>query len=161
MAAKTTKSVRKKTKKPLIVKLSPNYHDIPLMAKTVVDSGADAISLINTITGMAIDAEKKRPILANVVGGLSGPAIKPVALRMVWQAYNAVKKDKIPIIGMGGIMSVTDVVEFLLAGSTAIQIGTGNFVRPNIAVEIIEGLGKYLQEHNISDIGRLTGGLIL
>ena len=158
LAEKVTKAARKKTKKTLIVKLSPNYHNIPEMARAVADAGADAISLINTITGMAIDARARRPILANITGGLSGPAIKPVALRMVWEAANAVK---VPVIGIGGIRNVTDVVEFLLAGASAVQIGTANFVNPNIASEIVDDLEKYLVQNKISGMDELVGGLIV
>lgn len=145
LAHKVVSAVRKAARKTLIVKLSPNFHDIPLMAKNVAGAGADAISLINTITGMAIDIKTKRPILANVTGGLSGPAIKPIALRMVWEAYNAVGKGKkgVPIIGIGGILNATDAIEFMLAGAKAVQIGTANFIKPSTALDIIEGLEKY------------------
>ncbi len=160
LAAKVTSSVKKKIKKPLIVKLSPNYHDMPLMAKHVVDAGADALSIMNTITGMAIDAEKRRPVLANVFGGLSGPAIKPIALRMVCQVYMASKKQR-PIVGIGGIMNITDVVEFLLAGSSAVQIGTANFINPTIAADLVDQLEQYMIDHDIADIKELTGGLIV
>ncbi|MBI2975099.1 MAG: dihydroorotate dehydrogenase [Deltaproteobacteria bacterium] len=155
-AAGLVKSIRKVFKKTLIVKLSPNYHNIPLIAKSVADAGADAISLINTITAMAIDAETRRPILSAVTGGLSGPAIKPIALRMVWEASKAVK---IPVIGIGGIMNITDVVEFLLAGASAVQIGTGNFLKPSIAFDLVKELEEYLQAHDISDVKELIGGL--
>lgn len=159
LAAKVVKAVRKAVKKTLIVKLSPNYHDIPLMAKTVADAGADALSLINTITGMAIDVKTRRPVLANITGGLSGPAIKPVALRMVWEAYNACGKGKngIPIIGIGGIMNINDVIEFLLAGATAVQIGTGNFIKPDIGHLLINQLEDYLTGNRIGSISDLTG----
>ena len=158
LAAEVTSAVKKVMKKPLIVKLSPNYHDMPFMAKSVADAGADILSIMNTITGMAIDAEKRRPVLANITGGLSGPAIKPIALRMVWQASNAVK---IPIIGIGGIMNVTDVIEFLLAGATAVQVGTANFIKPKIAFELVKDLEKYLASHHITDISSLIGSLTL
>lgn len=158
LAGRLTKAVKKAVKKPLIVKLSPNCYDIVSVAKEVVDKGADALSLINTITGMAINAETRRPVLANITGGLSGPAIKPIALRMVWQTAKAL--PKVPIIGIGGIMNVTDVVEFLLAGATAVEIGTANFVRPNVASELIDQLEKYLACRKLSDVGQLIAGLI-
>ncbi len=169
LAAKVTKAVRKKTDKTVIVKLSPNYHNIPEMARAVEKAGADALSCINTITGMAIDIKTKKPVLANIVGGLSGPAIKPVALRMVWEAANALKgpviasgakqssaKSRIPIIGCGGIMNINDVIEFLLAGATAIQVGTANFIKPTIANELIGQLEQYLGNKDVSE---LIGGL--
>lgn len=151
-------SVRKATGLPLIVKLSPNVTDIKIMAKAAEDAGADAISLINTITGIAVDIKTRKPKLANVTGGLSGPAIKPIALRMVWEAYKTVE---IPIIGMGGIMNATDAIEFLLAGATAVAVGTANFVTPTATIDIIEGLEAYMKENNINSAGELTGGLIL
>lgn len=158
LAADVVRSVRNVVKKTLIVKLSPNYHDIPSMARSVADAGADSVSLINTITGMAINAATRKPLLANVTGGLSGPAIKPIALRMVWQAFKELK-DKVPIIGLGGIMNVTDVVEFLLAGSQAVQVGTANFVNPSIAVDLVTQLEKYLTGQKLSDVQSLVGGL--
>lgn len=153
-----TRAVKDKCKKPLIVKLTPNTADITATAKAAEQGGADALSLINTITGMAVDINSRRPILANVTGGLSGPAIKPVALRMVWQAYNSVK---IPIIGMGGIMNSNDVIEFMLSGATAVQVGTANIINPYAMVEIIDGLSKYAEDNNIKDISSLTGALIV
>jgi dihydroorotate dehydrogenase (NAD+) catalytic subunit len=149
-------AVRKKVKLPLIVKLSPNVTDIGLMAKVAEDCGADAVSLINTITAMAVDIRKRKPVLANITGGLSGPAIKPVALRMVWEACKAVK---IPVIGIGGIMNASDALEFLIAGARAVQIGTANFVNPSASVDIIEGLERFMSEEGVLDINKLIGSL--
>ncbi len=148
--------VRESTLKPVIVKLSPNVTDVVIMAQSCVDAGADALSLINTLTGMAIDLHKRRPILANITGGLSGPAIKPVALRMVWQVAKAVQ---VPIIGIGGIMTAIDALEFILAGATAIQVGTANFLDPSAAQTIAQGMESYLIENSISDIHELIGAL--
>jgi len=156
MAAQVTRTVRENTTLPLIVKLSPNVTDIVSIAKSVQDAGADAVSLINTVTGMAVDVKKRRPKLANVIGGLSGPAIKPIALRMVWQVARAVH---IPVIGIGGIMNTSDALEFLIAGATAIQIGTANFVDPKTSIRIVDGLSDYLAENNISDINEIIGSL--
>jgi dihydroorotate dehydrogenase (NAD+) catalytic subunit len=153
-----TKAVKRRSKKPLTVKLSPNAADIAANAKAAEEGGADAISLINTVTGMAVDAETKRPILKNITGGLSGPAIKPIALRMVWQAYNAVK---IPIIGMGGIMNATDAVEFMLCGASAVQVGTANFINPTSAANIVEGLKKYVEKNRLNSISEIKGKLIV
>ncbi len=147
-------AVRKVTRLPLIVKLSPNVTDISLMARVAEDAGADAVSLINTITGMAIDIRTRRPKLANITGGLSGPAIKPVAVRMVYEVYKAVK---IPVIGMGGIMTPDDAVEFMVAGASAVAVGTANFVRPQITSEILDGIMRYMEEQGLEDIGSLTG----
>jgi dihydroorotate dehydrogenase (NAD+) catalytic subunit len=155
-ASEVVKLVRKGTGKPLIVKLSPNVTDVVVMAQACVDAGADALSLINTLTGMAIDLQKRKPILANITGGLSGPAIKPVALRMVWQVAKAVK---IPIIGIGGIMSGTDALEFILAGATAIQVGTANFLDPSAAQTIAQDMEQWLVENCVSDIRELIGAL--
>lgn len=155
-AIAVTKAVREVYKKTLIVKLSPNVTDIAEIAKAVEGSGADGVSLINTLLGMAIDAEKRKPILSTITGGLSGPAVKPVALRMVWQTYKAVK---IPIIGLGGIMTATDAIEFILAGASAIQIGTANFIDPAIAPKVILGIEDYMERHNIADLSSLVGGL--
>jgi dihydroorotate dehydrogenase (NAD+) catalytic subunit len=127
------------------------------MAKAVVDGGADIISLINTLLGMAIDAEKRKPILSTMTGGLSGPAVKPVALRMVWQVSKAVK---VPIIGMGGIMNATDAIEFLLAGASAVQVGTANFIDPNVTMKIVDGIEAYCRLHKISAARELIGGLV-
>ena len=155
-AIAVTKAVREVYKKTLVVKLSPNVTDIAEMAKAVEGAGADGVSLINTLLGMAIDAEKRRPILSTVTGGLSGPAVKPVALRMVWQTYKAVK---IPIIGLGGIMNATDAIEFMLAGATAIQIGTANFIDPAIGPKVVYGIEDYMERHGISDVTSLIGAL--
>ena len=148
--------VRKATGLPLIVKLSPNVTDIGCMAKTAEDAGADALSVMNTITGMVVDIRSRRPVLANNTGGLSGPAIRPIAVRMVWEACKAVK---IPVIGMGGIMDFRDALEFLIAGARAVAVGTANFVNPLAAVEIIEGMEKFLAEEGVSDIKGIIGSL--
>ena len=140
----------------LIVKLSPNVTDITQIARAVEDAGADSVSLINTLLGMAIDAEKRRPMLSTVTGGLSGPAVKPVALRMVWQTARAVK---IPVIGIGGICSAADAVEFLLAGASAVQIGTANFIDPSISGKIIDGIAQYLERHGFSSVQEIIGAL--
>jgi dihydroorotate dehydrogenase (NAD+) catalytic subunit len=147
-------AVRKKTSLPLIVKLSPNVTDISVMARAAVEAGADALSLINTITGMAIDITSRRPKLANVTGGLSGPAIKPVAVRMVYEVFRAVK---VPLIGMGGIMNADDAIEFLIAGASAIAVGTANFVDPRATIGIIDGIIDYMEREGIEDISSLTG----
>ncbi|MRR55272.1 MAG: dihydroorotate dehydrogenase [Deltaproteobacteria bacterium] len=149
-------AVRSATLKPLIIKLSPNVTDIVEMALACEEAEADALSLINTITGMSIDVKSRRPSLANVTGGLSGPAIKPVALRMVWQVSRAVS---LPIIGIGGITTATDVVEFLLAGATAVQVGTANFMSPSASQRIAEDLDGYLCENGINDVKELIGAL--
>jgi len=158
MAEAVTRAVCEESHLPVIVKLSPNVSDISIIARAVEAGGAQAVSLINTLLGMAIDIKTRRPRLANVVGGLSGPAIKPVALRMVWQAARAVK---IPVIGIGGISSAEDALEFILAGATAIEVGTANFVNPKAAEEIAVGLARYLSEQKIAGISELIGGLIL
>lgn len=155
-AADVVKAVRKVYNKTLIVKLSPNVTDITEIAKAAEGEGADSLSLINTLLGMAIDINRRKPVLSTVTGGLSGPCVKPVALRMVWQTYNAVK---IPIIGMGGIASWQDAVEFILAGSSAIQIGTYNFIDPTISEKVVDGIQGYLDQHNISHIKELIGAL--
>lgn len=155
-AASVVAACRAATKKTLIVKLSPNVTDIVEMAQACEGSGADALSVINTLTGMAIDLERRRPVLANVTGGLSGPAIKPIALRMVWQVARAVK---VPVIGIGGIMSATDALEFILAGATAVQVGTASFVNPGAAQEIAEGIEQWLAARGIADITSLIGAL--
>lgn len=157
-AAEVTKAVRKVWDKTLIVKLSPNVTDITEIAKAVEGEGADSVSLINTLLGMAIDINKKCPVLSTITGGLSGPCVKPIALRMVWQTYNAVK---IPIIGMGGISSWQDAIEFILAGSSAIQIGTHNFIDPAISVKVIDGISEYLDRNNIASVSELLGALKL
>jgi dihydroorotate dehydrogenase (NAD+) catalytic subunit len=156
MAFQVTKTVREMTRLPVIVKLSPNVTDIATMARSVEDAGADAVSLINTVTGMAVDVEKRRPKLANILGGLSGPAIKPIALRMVWNTVQAVG---IPVIGIGGIMNTTDAMEFLIVGARAIQVGTANFVNPKAAVKIVDGLSAYLSQNNLSHIEQIIGTL--
>ncbi len=156
MSTEVTRAVRDVYKKILMVKLSPNVTSIGEMAKAVVDGGADAITLINTLLGMAIDAEKRRPILSTITGGLSGPAIKPVALRMVWQAHKAVN---VPVIGLGGIMNATDAIEFMLAGASAIQVGTANFIDPTISVKIVDGIEAYMLKHNITKATDLIGAL--
>lgn len=156
LAAEVTRAVRKAFTRTLIVKLSPQASDIPAMARAIADAGADALSLINSIPAMAIDATTRRPVLANVTGGLSGPAIKPIALKMVYDASRAVK---LPIIGMGGIMTATDAVEFMLAGATAIQVGTANFVAPGAAVEIVDGLALYCRERGLASLREIVGAL--
>ena len=155
-AAQVVSAVRKVYDKTLIVKLSPNVTDITEIARAVESSGADSVSLINTMLGMAIDAEKRKPILSTVTGGMSGPAVKPVALRMVWQTAKAVK---IPVIGLGGICSATDAIEFLLAGASAIQIGTANFIDPSISEKVIDGIADYLQRHNFNSVQEIIGAL--
>lgn len=152
-----TAAVRKVCKKPLIVKLSPNVTDITKMAKAAEDSGADCVSLINTILGMAIDINSRRPILGNIMGGLSGPAVKPVAVRMVYQVSKAVK---IPVIGMGGISNAEDAVEFLLAGASAVMIGTAGFVNPYVWVETAEGIKQYMEKHGFEKVSDITGALL-
>ena len=155
-AREVTREVRSVYSKKLIVKLSPNVTNICDFARAVEKEGADAVSLINTLLGMAIDVEKMSPSLSTVTGGLSGPAIKPVALRMVWQVANAVK---IPVIGMGGIMSATDALEFILAGASAIQVGTASFIDPQASIKILDGIEKYLIEKGFSDIKEIIGYL--
>ena len=152
--ANITKEIVKKAKQPVIMKLSPNVADIALMAKVCEDSGADAVSMINTITGMKIDVNKRKFVLANRTGGLSGPAIKPVAVRMVYQAAQAVK---IPIIGMGGITSAEDALEFIMAGASAVAVGAANFTDPLTTVKVIEGIREYMEKNNVSDIKELIG----
>lgn len=156
LAAEVVRAVRAAFPRTVIVKLSPQCSDIPAMAKALVAAGADALSLINTIPAMAIDAKARRPVLANVTGGLSGPAIKPVALRMVYEAARAVD---VPIIGIGGIMTATDAVEFLLAGASAVQVGTANFVRPMAAMEIIEGIADFCRGQGIAKVRDAVGAL--
>lgn len=158
MAFEVVKAVREKTGLPLIAKLSPNVTDIQAIARSVEEAGADAVSLINTIIGMAVDVATRRPKLANITGGLSGPAIKPVALRMVWEAARAVR---VPVIGIGGIMDAMDALEFLIAGASAVQVGTANLVNPRATVEIVEGIRSYLAENNIPDISDIIGSLTI
>ena len=155
-ASSIVKACRAATKKPLIVKLSPNVTDIVAMAKACVDAGADALSLINTLIGMAVDLNKRRPVLANVTGGLSGPAVKPVALRMVWLVAKAVK---VPVIGIGGIMNATDALEFILAGATAVQVGTASFINPSAAQTIAEDMEAWMRAQGENDIRNLIGAL--
>jgi dihydroorotate dehydrogenase (NAD+) catalytic subunit len=156
MATEVTAEVRKVYKKVLMVKLSPNVTSITDLAKAVVDGGADVITLINTLLGMAIDVERRRPVLSTITGGLSGPAIKPVALRMVWQVHKAVN---VPIIGLGGIMNATDTIEFMLAGASAVQVGTANFIDPAVSVKIVDGITTYLERHKIKSVTDLVGAL--
>lgn len=155
-ACKVVKAVRSNTGKPVMVKLTPNVTDITLIARSVEDAGADSISLINTITGMVIDIETRRPKLANITGGLSGPAIKPIALRMVWQV---VQKVNIPVIGVGGIMTAEDALEFLIAGAVAVQVGTANLINPHATIDIIEGIEAFLIKRNIPRITDIIGTL--
>lgn len=150
------KDVRKATTLPLIVKLSPNVSDITGIARAAEEAGADALSLINTLIGMAIDVQTRHPLLGNITGGLSGPAIKPIALRMVWQVHN---KVSLPIIGMGGIMNATDALEFILAGATAVAVGTANFVDPRASLDVLDGIAAYLVQHNYKDVSELIGSL--
>ncbi len=155
-AAQVVRAVRKVYDKTLIVKLSPNVTDIAEIALAVEAEGADSVSLVNTFLGMSIDAEKRKPRLSTITGGLSGPCIKPIALRMVWQVYQAVK---IPVIGMGGISNWQDAIEFILAGSRAIQIGTYNFINPTVTEEVVDGILEYMDRHNIDSINDLVGKL--
>jgi len=157
MSEEVTREVRKVYKKVLMVKLSPNVTSITDIARAVANGGADALTLINTLLGMAIDVHRRRPVLSTITGGLSGPAIKPVALRMVWQVHKAVR---IPIIGLGGIMNANDAIEFMLAGASAIQVGTANFIDPAVSVKIVDGIEAYLQKHNIDKASDLTGALL-
>lgn len=156
LTLRLVKDVRRATPLPLIVKLSPNVCDITRIARAVQEGGADAISLINTLLGMAIDVDKRKPILGNITGGLSGPAIKPIALRMVWQVHNIVS---LPVIGMGGIMNARDALEFIIAGASAVAIGTANFVNPGASLEVLEGISSYLAEKNFKDVNELIGSL--
>lgn len=155
-AHSVVEAVRKVYDKTLIVKLSPNVTDITEIARAVEDAGADSVSLINTMLGMAIDADRRCPVLSTITGGMSGPAVKPVALRMVWQVAKAVK---IPVIGLGGIMNWRDAVEFMLAGATAIQIGTANFVDPAVTTKVVDGIDKYLEKYGFSSVKEIVGNL--
>ena len=155
-AAEVVRAVRRVYPRTLIVKLSPNVTDITEIARAVEAEGADAVSLINTLLGMAVDAERRRPILSTVTGGLSGPCVKPVALRMVWQTAKAVR---IPVIGLGGIASWRDAVEFMLAGATAVQIGTSNFVDPTVSLKVIDGIAAYYERHGFHHASELVGAL--
>ena len=156
MAARVVAAVRAKTVKPVVVKLSPNVTDVTEIARSAEGAGADALSLINTITGMAVDIHTRRPKLANITGGLSGPAIRPVAVRMVWQVARVVQ---IPVIGIGGIMTAEDALEFLIAGAAAVQVGTANFVNPRATMEILEGIVDYLRVNGFSRLADLIGSL--
>lgn len=156
-AAKVTRAVRDIFPKTLIVKLSPNVTNIADIARAVEAEGADSVSLVNTFMGMAIDIESRKPKLSTITGGLSGPCIKPIAVRMVWEVFNAVK---IPIIGMGGISNWQDAIEFILAGSRAIQVGTYNFIDPTISVKIVDGINEYLDRHNIESVNDLVGQML-
>jgi len=157
LAGEVTRSVKSVTHLPVIVKLTPNVTDITEIAKSVEEAGADAISLINTLKGMSVDIEKRVPHLENITGGLSGPGIKPVALRMVWEVTREVS---IPVIGVGGIMNAQDALEFLIVGAKAVQIGTANFVNPRATIDILEGIEQYMRENGISDINDLIGTII-
>ncbi|TDN99940.1 dihydroorotate dehydrogenase [Sunxiuqinia elliptica] len=155
-AEAVVKAVRRVYDKPLIVKLSPNVTNIAEIAKAVEGQGADSVSLVNTFLGMAVDANSRKPVLSTITGGLSGPAIKPIALRMVWQVYQAVQ---IPVIGMGGIMNATDAIEFMLAGASAVQVGTAIFIDPTIPTQIVEGIDSYMEKNNMHSMSDLIGGL--
>lgn len=155
-ASAVVRAAKAQTKKPVILKLSPNVTDIVMMAKAVEEAGADAVSLINTLMGMAIDIRTKKPVLGNITGGLSGPCVKPVALRMVWQVAKAVK---IPVLGMGGISTAEDAIEFLLAGASAVVVGTANFVDPSVTMTIADGIAAYLDEQKIAHVNELVGAL--
>ena len=155
-AAQVVREVRRVYKNELMVKLSPNVTDISEIAKAVEAEGADSVSLINTLLGMAINATTRKPVLSTITGGLSGPAVKPIALRMVWQVANAIN---IPVVGMGGIMNATDAIEFFLAGATAIQVGTANFIDPTVSIKILDGIEEYLNENNLNSIYDIIGAL--
>ncbi len=155
-AAEVVKAVRSAYKKTLIVKLSPNVTDIAEIARAAEESGADSVSLINTLLGMAIDAERRKPILSTITGGMSGAAVKPIALRMVWQVAKAVN---IPVIGLGGIMNAKDAIEFMLAGASAIQIGTANFIDPAITLKVADGINEYLDRHGFKSVSEIIGAL--
>jgi dihydroorotate dehydrogenase (NAD+) catalytic subunit len=156
LAGKVVAAVRARTRLPLLAKLSPNVTDIRSLARSVVEAGADAVSLVNTFVGMAIDVHTRRPKLATITGGLSGPAIRPIAVRMVWEVAQAVE---VPIVGMGGIMTGEDAAEFLLAGATAVAVGTANLVNPRAALEVLEGLRRYLRDQGCRDVHEIIGGL--
>ncbi len=155
-AAEVVSAVRKVYDKTLIVKLSPNVTDITEIARAAEGAGADSVSLINTLLGMAIDAERRRPVLSTVTGGMSGPAVKPIALRMVWQVAKAVN---IPVVGLGGITNATDAIEFLLAGASAIEVGTANFMDPAVTDKIVDGINEYLDRHGFASVKDIIGGL--
>ena len=155
-ASEVVSAVRKAYHKTLIVKLTPNVTDITEIAKAVEGAGADSVSLINTMLGMAIDAERRKPLLSTVTGGLSGPCVKPVALRMVWQVAKAVK---VPVVGLGGIMNATDAIEFMLAGATAVELGTANFIDPAITIKVVDGINEYLDRHGFKSVKDIIGAL--
>lgn len=156
MASEVVAAVKSVYKKPLIVKLTPNVTSIAEIAKAVEGAGADAVSLINTVLAMAVDAERQRPVLSTITGGLSGPAVKPIALRCVWQVHNAVQ---IPIVGLGGIMNATDAIEFLLCGASAIEVGTANFIDPQATIKVVDGLNDYLERHGCKSVKEIIGTL--
>ena len=153
-AAEVTRAVKAAADLPVIVKLSPNVADISAMAEAVAEAGADALAMINTLVGMVIDVDRRKPVLANITGGLSGPAIRPVAVRAVWQVYRTVK---LPILGMGGIMNARDALEFILAGATAVAVGTANFVNPRATIEVIEGIENYMRQNGFDNVNQLVG----
>ncbi len=155
-ASKVVKTVKRSSKLPLVTKLSPNVTDIKVMAKAVEEAGTDAISLINTLTAMVVDVEKRRPKLANIVGGLSGPAIKPIAVRMVWEVCQVVH---VPVIGIGGIMTAEDAMEFIIVGASAVQVGTANFLNPKVTMHIVRGISDYLEQQNVTRLRDLIGTL--
>jgi dihydroorotate dehydrogenase (NAD+) catalytic subunit len=148
--------VREAYRKPITVKLTPNVTTIAEIAKAVEGAGADSVSLINTVLAMAVDAERQRPVVSTVTGGLSGAAVKPIALRCVWQVYNAVQ---IPIVGLGGIMNATDAIEFMLCGARALEVGTANFIDPSVTMQIIDGIDDYLERHGCKNVSEIVGAL--
>lgn len=154
-AAEVTRAVKSATGLPVIVKLSPNVTDLVAMAEAVAGAGADSLSMINTLLGMVIDVDRRRPLLGNITGGLSGPAVRPVAVRAVWQVHRAL--PLLPILGMGGIMTARDALEFILAGATAVAVGTGNFVNPQATLDVVEGIEQYMNDHGFTDITELIG----
>lgn len=156
MVKQVVAHVRERTDKPLIPKLAPNVADIPLFARLCEEAGADAISLINSVPAMAIDIETRRPILANRTGGLTGPAIHPIAVKQVWEAATAVS---VPVIGMGGITSASEAIEFIIAGATAVAVGTANFSDPTVSLEVIRGISEYLERHGMKSVSELTGSI--
>ena len=155
-AAEVTRAVKAVTSKPVLIKLSPNVTDITEIARAAEAAGADSVSLINTLLGMAIDAERRRPVLSTITGGMSGPAVKPIALRMVWQVAKAVN---IPVVGLGGITNATDAIEFLLAGASAIEVGTANFMDPAVTGKIVDGINEYLDRHGFASVRDIIGAL--
>lgn len=158
IAAEVTRRVKAVSERPVIVKLTPNVTDITVIARACEDAGADAVSLINTLLGLSVDIETRRPHIRNITGGLSGPAVKPVALRMVWETARAVS---IPVIGLGGIMTAEDAIAFLIAGASAVQVGTANFVNPGVTMEIIDGIEDYLKRHDIASVRHLVGKIVV